>query len=84
MEKLKTTQMMFTEAGHLRIVNAYAKRIKLVETIDGMVDTQMALSPGMAVLGMVLNTLSGRTPLYRLMSCRSAGAMAFHRALDVV
>ncbi len=31
-----------------------------------MVDTQMELSPGYAVLGMVLDTLSGRTPLYRL------------------
>ena len=31
-----------------------------------MVDTQMELSPGMAVFAMVLDTLSGRTPLYRL------------------
>ena len=34
--------------------------------IDRLVDTQMELSPGMAVFGMVLDRLSGRTPLYRL------------------
>jgi transposase len=31
-----------------------------------MVDSQMELSPGITVLAMVLDTLSGRTPLYRL------------------
>lgn len=67
MEKLNTARMRFTEVGHLPIVKEYAKRIKMVETIDGIVDTQMELSPGIAVLGMVLDTLSGRTPLYRLM-----------------
>ena len=48
------------------IVKAYAQKIGLVETIDRMVGSQMELSPGMAVFGMVLDTLSGRTPLYRL------------------
>ena len=31
-----------------------------------MVDTQMDLQPGPVVLGLVLDTLSGRSPLYRL------------------
>jgi transposase len=31
-----------------------------------MVDSQMHLSAGLAVMAMVLDTLSGRTPLYRL------------------
>ena len=66
MEILNTDQMTFTEVGHLPIVKEYAKRIKLVETINQIVDSQMELSPGMAVLAMVLDTLSGRTPLYRL------------------
>lgn len=38
----------------------------MVDTIDRMADSQMELSPGMAVFAMVLDTLSGRTPLYRL------------------
>ncbi len=66
MEKLNTDQMTFTNARHLPIVKQYAKRIHLVETINALVDSQMDLSPGMAVLAMVLDTLSGRTPLYRL------------------
>lgn len=66
MEQLSTEQMIITDVKHLPIVKAYAKKIGLVETIDRMVDTQMELSPGMMILGMVLDTLSGRTPLYRL------------------
>lgn len=66
MEQLNTDQMTFTDVRHLPIIKAYAKKIGLIETIDRMVDTQMELSPGIAVLGMVLDTLSGRTPLYRL------------------
>lgn len=58
--------MTFTEARHLPIVKQYAKRLNLVETINQLVDTQMELAPGMAILAMVLDTLSGRTPLYRL------------------
>jgi transposase len=66
MENLNTEQMTFTDARHLPIVKQYAKRIKLVETINKLVDSQMDLAPGMAILAMVLDTLSGRTPLYRL------------------
>ena len=66
MQKLNTDQMTFTDARHLPIVKEYANRIDLVQTINDLVDSQMDLSPGMAVLAMVLDTLSGRTPLYRL------------------
>jgi len=66
MQPLNTEQMTITDAKHMPIVKAYAKKIGLVDTIDRLVDTQMELSPGMAVFGMVLDTLSGRTPLYRL------------------
>jgi len=61
-----TESMTITGVRHLPIVKAYAQKIGLVETIDRMVGSQMELSPGMAVFGMVLDTLSGRTPLYRL------------------
>ncbi|MDX2455856.1 IS1634 family transposase [Desulfosarcina sp.] len=66
MQPLNTEQMTITDTKHMPIVKAYAKKIDLVDTIDRLVDTQMELSPGMAVFGMVLDTLSGRTPLYRL------------------
>jgi transposase len=57
---------IFTEARHLPIIKHFAKRINLVDTIDRLVDSQMEISPGLTVLAMVLDTLSGRSPLYRL------------------
>lgn len=66
MTNLLPENLTFSEVGHLPIVKDFAKKIKLVETLDAMVDSQMELSPGITVLAMVLDTLSGRTPLYRL------------------
>jgi transposase len=66
MAKLIPADLTFSEVGHLPIVKEFAKKIKLVETLDTMVDSQMELSPGVTVMAMVLDTLSGRTPLYRL------------------
>ena len=51
---------------HLPIVKAYADKIGLVETINQLVPTEMAIDPGTIVLGMILDTLSGRSPRYRL------------------
>jgi transposase len=51
---------------HLPIVKAYADKIGLVEAINHIVPTEMAIDPGTVVLGMILDTLSGRSPLYRL------------------
>ena len=66
MTKLLPNNLTISEVGHMPIVKEFAKKIKLVETIDTMVDSQMELAPGITVLAMVLDTLSGRTPLYRL------------------
>jgi transposase len=51
---------------HLPIVKAYADKMGLVEAINEVVPTEMAIDPGTIVLGMILDTLSGRSPLYRL------------------
>ena len=66
MKQLIPENLTFTDVGHLPIVKEFAKRINLVDTINTMVDSQMQLPPGQTVLAMVLDTLSGRTPLYRL------------------
>jgi transposase len=66
MEPFNVDSLTFTEAGHLPIIKEYAKRITLVDTVDRMVDSQMTLRPGLAVLAMLIDTLSGRSPLYRL------------------
>ena len=57
MQPLNTEQMIITDARRMPIVKAYAKKIGLVDTIGRLADTQMDLSPGM-----VLYTLSGRSP----------------------
>jgi transposase len=58
--------MMITRVDHLPIVATFCRRISLVETINRMVPTQMDVDVGTIVLAMVLDTLSGRSPLYRL------------------
>lgn len=68
MESLDLADANFTNVQHLPIVKEYARQIKLTETIDSMVESQMELSPGVAILAMVLDTLTGRTPLYRLVN----------------
>lgn len=59
--------MTITDVQFLPIVKEYARKINLVGTINRLVATDMEISPGIVVLGMVLDTLSGRSPLYRLM-----------------
>ena len=54
------------QVQHLPIVKAYADKIGLVEAINAVVPTEMSVDPGTIVLGMILDTLSGRSPLYRL------------------
>jgi hypothetical protein len=48
---------------HLQIVKV---RLGLVELVNHLVPSHMELPPGIFFLGMVLDTLSGRNPLYRL------------------
>ena len=50
---------------YLPIVKAYADKIGLVEVINQLVPTEMTVDPGTIVLGMILDTLSGHSPLYR-------------------
>ncbi len=66
MEIPNTEEWRFTDVRFLPIVRDYAKRINLVETVNQMVESQMELSPGDAILAMVIDTLTGRIPLYRL------------------
>ncbi|MCP4283183.1 MAG: DUF4277 domain-containing protein, partial [Gammaproteobacteria bacterium] len=54
------------QIDHLPIIAHYARRLGLVEMINGLVPVEMEVEPGMIVLGLVLDTLSGRSPLYHL------------------
>jgi transposase len=66
MKLADTEKWKFTDVQFLPIVREFAKRLNLVETINTMVDSRMNVSPGDAVLAMVMDTVTGRKPLYRL------------------
>jgi transposase len=51
---------------HLPIIKAYADQLGLVSLINHYVPTEMGVDAGTVVLALVLDTLSGRSPLYRL------------------
>jgi transposase len=51
---------------HRPIMKAYADQRGLVEVINPLVPTEMDIDPGTIVLGMILDTFSGRSPLDRL------------------
>ncbi|MBU0580033.1 MAG: IS1634 family transposase [Candidatus Margulisbacteria bacterium] len=51
---------------HLPIIKSYADKIGLVEIINSTVKSEMEVEPGFIILGLVLDSLSGRSPLYRL------------------
>ena len=52
--------------GHLPLAAAYCRQLQLAETINTLVPSEMQLSPGLAVTAMVLDVLSGRSPLYHV------------------
>ncbi len=54
------------QVDHLPIIAHYARRLGLVEIVNGLVPVEMEVEPGNIVLGLVLDTLSGRSPLYHL------------------
>jgi Domain of unknown function (DUF4277) len=51
------------QVHHLPIVKAYADKISLVEVVNQLVPTEMAVDPGTVVLGLILDALRGRSPL---------------------
>lgn len=58
--------MKITRVDHLPIVAAFCRRVGLMEIINRIVPTEMDVDVGTIVQAMVLDTLSGRSPLYRL------------------
>jgi len=65
MEK-KRSDMIAYAVGHLPIIKEFAMKLGIVEEINRMIPSEMAESPGTIFLGMIMDTLSGRSPLYRL------------------
>jgi len=59
-------KMNITQVGHLPVVAQFCRRIGLAGVINAAVPTEMNVDVGTVVQLMVLDTLSGRSPLYRL------------------
>jgi transposase len=68
MEDLRAAlnKMKISQADHLPIVAAFLDRMGVPATVNSAVPTEMAVDLGSVVKLMVLDTLSGRSPLYRL------------------
>jgi hypothetical protein len=60
------SQMRVIGVNRLLVAAAFCRRIGLIQTVDRLVPTGMDVGVGTVVQGMVLDTLSGRSPLYRL------------------
>lgn len=58
--------MNFSHVGYMPVIAAFCRRIGLADTVNNAVPTEMAVDVGTVVQFMVLDTLSGRSPLYRL------------------
>ena len=50
----------------LPIISAFCHKMGIAQSINAHVDSQAQIDAGTVITGMILDTLSGRTPLYRL------------------
>ena len=65
-------EMRVSQAEHLPLVAAFLERMGLAAVVNAALPSQMAVDLGSVVKLMVLDTLSGRSPLYRLESFASS------------
>lgn len=52
--------------GHLPAAAAYCRHLQISETINTLVQSEMLILPGQVVTAMVLDVLTGRSPLYHV------------------
>jgi hypothetical protein len=69
--------LTFSEVGHLPIVKDFAKKIKLVDTLDAMVDSKMELSPGITMIAMEGKWGEGKQDAHKNIT-RASGGQAGH------
>lgn len=63
---IRSINLSGCDVGFLPIVSAFVKKIGMVEEVNRLCGNQTDVSPGQMVLALILDTLSGRSPLYRL------------------
>ncbi len=66
--KIERSEISANEVHHWPIVRSYLERIDVVGIVNQLVSSQMEVEPGLIVQGLVMDTLSGRSPLYHLES----------------
>jgi hypothetical protein len=64
------------EVRFLPVISAYARTLGIVEEIDRLCGSKHGVSNGHIVLALVLDALSGRSPLFRLPQNENQGAAA--------
>lgn len=55
-----------SDVSYLPIVSAFARTLGVVEEVDRLCGHERGISPGRIVLALIVDALSGRTPLFRL------------------
>lgn len=63
---VESLNLQASDVRFLPIVSAFVKKIGLVEEINRLCPSEKDVSPGHVVMALILDTLSGRSPLYRL------------------
>lgn len=66
MRELENIDIDGYTVGHLPIISAYARKIGVVNVINTLIPTEMEIDAGTVFLGLILDTLTGRSPLYKL------------------
>lgn len=62
----QTGRIQASDGKYLPIVSAYARTVGLVEEVDRLCGAKEGVGYGTVVLPLVWDTLSGRSPLFRL------------------
>jgi transposase len=57
--------LSYADVGFLPMVAAFVKKIGVAEEVDRLCSMESDVRPGVVVSAMILDTLSGRSPLYR-------------------
>ena len=55
-----------SQTDHLPVIAAFCGQLGIDKIVNRLVPSEMNLDPGTVVIGMILDTLSGRSPLYQL------------------
>ncbi len=59
-------EMRASDVGVLPVVAEYVKRLGIVDEVNRLCPSKRGVTAGQVMLALILDTISGRTPLYKL------------------